>query len=133
MSNYRAVFRCAAGCPGEYSLEEPIYRCPSCGDLLEVSHDIEALGDRGPAAWMKLFDERYKRTLWPYGSAVWGKKEWVLPSILDDNIVSMDAGGTNLFWADRFGRTLGLDDLWVKQCGNSHTCSIKDLGMTVLV
>jgi threonine synthase len=131
--SYHASFRCIAGCPGEYSLEEPIYRCPSCGDLLEVSHDIEALRDRGPAAWMKLFDERYKRTLWPYGSSVWGKKEWVLPSILDDNIVSMDEGGTNLFWADRFGRTLGLDDLWVKQCGNSHTGSFKDLGMTVLV
>jgi threonine synthase len=131
--SYRAVFRCIAGCPGEYSLEEPIYRCPTCGDLLEVSHDIDALRDRGPAAWMKLFDERYKRTVWPYGSAVWGKKEWVCPSIDDDNIVSMDEGGTNLFWADRFGRSLGLDDLWVKQCGNSHTGSFKDLGMTVLV
>jgi threonine synthase len=131
--SYRAVFRCIAGCHGEYSLEEPIYRCPTCGDLLEVSHDIEALRDRGPSAWMKLFDERYKRTAWPYGSSVWGKKEWVCPSIEDDNIVSMDEGGTNLFWADRFGRSLGLDDLWVKQCGNSHTGSFKDLGMTVLV
>ncbi len=131
--SYQASFRCIAGCPGEHSLEQPIYRCPTCGDLLEVSHDIDALRDRGPAAWMKLFDERYKRTTWPYGSSVWGKKEWVLPSILDDNIVSMDEGGTNLFWADRFGRTLGLDDLWVKQCGNSHTGSFKDLGMTVLV
>ena len=82
---------------------------------------------------MKLFDDRYKRTTWPYGSAVWGKKEWVCPAIDDDNIVSMDEGGTNLFWAERFGRTLGLDDLWVKQCGNSHTGSFKDLGMTVLV
>jgi threonine synthase len=131
--SYHAVFRCIAGCHGEYSLEEPIYRCPACGDLLEVSHDIEALRDRGPSAWMKLFDERYKRTVWPYGSSVWGKKEWVCPSIEDDNIVSMDEGGTNLFWADRFGRSLGLDDLWVKQCGNSHTGSFKDLGMTVLV
>jgi threonine synthase len=131
--SYQAFFRCIAGCPGEYSLEQAIYRCPTCGDLLEVSHDIEALRGRSAAAWMKLFDDRYKRTTWPYGSAVWGKKEWVLPSILDDNIVSMDEGGTNLFWADRFGRTLGLDDLWVKQCGNSHTGSFKDLGMTVLV
>ena len=130
---YQASFRCIAGCPGEHSVEQAIYRCPTCGDLLEVSHDIEALRGRSAAAWMKLFDDRYKRTTWPYGSAVWGKKEWVLPSILDDNIVSMDEGGTNLFWADRFGRTLGLDDLWVKQCGNSHTGSFKDLGMTVLV
>ena len=45
----------------------------------------------------------------------------------------MDEGGTNLFWAERFGRELGLDDLWVKLCGNSHTGSFKDLGMTVLV
>src|SRR4029077_9046754 len=40
---------------------------------------------------------------------------------------------TNLLWAERFGRELGLDDLWIKQCGNSHTGSFKDLGMTVLV
>jgi threonine synthase len=130
---YSAVFRCIAGCHGEHSLEEAIYRCPVCGDLLEVSHDVDALRDRGPAAWMKLFDDRYKRTAWPYGSSVWGKKEWVVPSIEDDNIVSMDEGGTNLFWAERFGRSLGLSELWVKQCGNSHTGSFKDLGMTVLV
>jgi hypothetical protein len=30
----------------------------------------------------------------------------------DENIVSMDEGGTNLFWADRFGHSLGLDELW---------------------
>ena len=131
--SYRAVFRCIAGCAGEHSLESAIYRCPTCGDLLEVVHDIDALRDRGPAAWIRLFDERYKRTLWPYGSSVWGKKEWVCPDIADENVVSMDEGGTNLFWADRFGRSLGLDELWVKQCGNSHTGSFKDLGMTVLV
>lgn len=46
----------------------------------------------------------------------------------------MFEGNSNLFWAERFGReTLGMSDLWVKQCGNSHTGSFKDLGMTVLV
>ena len=33
---------------------------------------------------MKLFDERYKRTAWPYGSGVWGKREWVAPEVPDD-------------------------------------------------
>jgi threonine synthase len=130
---YRAWFRCIAGCPGEYPLTKPLYRCPSCGDLLEVAHDVEALKDRSPAAWMRLFDDRYKRTTWPYGSAVWGKKEWVLPSLPDACIVSMDEGGTNMLWAERFGRSIGVEDLWIKQCGNSHTGSFKDLGMTVLV
>ena len=50
-----------------------------------------------------------------------------------DDIVSMFEGNSNLFWAERFGRELGMTDLWVKQCGNSHTGSFKDLGMTVLV
>ena len=130
---YRAVLRCIQGCTGEHSLLEPIYRCPGCNDLLEVSHDLDALRDRSAGSWMRLFDERYKRTTWPYGSSVWGKKEWVCPGVDADNIVSMDEGGTNLFWAERFGRELGVSDLWVKLCGNSHTGSFKDLGMTVLV
>src|SRR5262245_39119494 len=82
---------------------------------------------------MKLFDDRYKRTMWPYGSGVWGKKEWVAPQLADDNVVSLDEGGTNLFWAERYGKSLGLDELWVKLCGNSHTGSLKALGMTVLL
>ncbi|MPZ16329.1 MAG: threonine synthase [Luteitalea sp.] len=130
---YRASFRCINGCPGEYPLTQPIYRCPHCQHLLEVAHDLAALGDRSPAAWMRLFDDRYKRTAWPYGSSVWGKKEWVCPGLPDEHIVSMDEGGTNLLWAERYGRALGLEDVWVKQCGNSHTGSFKDLGMTVLV
>jgi threonine synthase len=82
---------------------------------------------------MRLFDDRYKRTAWPYGSGVWGKKEWICPDIRDENVVSMDEGGTNIFWAERYGREIGVEDLWVKMCGNSHTGSFKDLGMTVLV
>jgi threonine synthase len=82
---------------------------------------------------MRLFDDRYKRTAWPCGSGVWGKKEWICPGIRDEHVVSMDEGGTNIFWAERYGREIGLEDLWVKMCGNSHTGSFKDLGMTVLV
>jgi threonine synthase len=130
---YRAVFKCIAGCGGEYELEEPIYRCPACGDLLEVVHELDPLRQHTPEEWKKTFDERYKRTEWPYGSAVWGKKEWVCPGVSDENIVSMDEGGTNLMWAERFGRELGMDELWIKMCGQSHTGSFKDLGMTVLV
>jgi len=70
---------------------------------------------------------------YPYGSGVWAKKEWVVPFIDNENIVSTCEGNTNLFWANRYGKQLHVEDLWVKQCGNSHTGSFKDLGMTVLV
>ncbi|HEX4337593.1 MAG TPA: threonine synthase [Polyangiaceae bacterium] len=130
---YTCRFTCFAGHEGSWEVTEPIYRCPKCGGLLEVTHDVDALRDRSGAAWMKLFEQRYKGTAWPYGSGVWGKREWVMPTVPDELIVSMDEGGTNLFWAERYGRTIGLTDLWVKLCGNSHSGSFKDLGMTVLV
>jgi threonine synthase len=129
----RAWFRCIKGCHGELPLTEVVYECPTCGALLEVAHDLKQLRKRSPAGWTRLFDERYKRTTWPYGSGVWGKKEWVAPHVADDNVVSLDEGGTNLFWAERYGAQLGLSELWVKMCGLTHTGSFKDLGMTVLV
>jgi threonine synthase len=130
---FKAVFKCFEGCDGEYPLDEIIYRCPKCGSLLEVSHDIEALQSRSAADWKKLMDSRVGTTRWPFGSGVWRQKEWTIPDIDDENVVSMYEGNTNLFWAKRFGKMLGMDDLWVKMCGNSHTGSFKDLGMTVLV
>ena len=53
--------------------------------------------------------------------------------IEDDYIKSMFEGNSNLFWAEGFGRQLGMSDMWVKNCGISHTGSFKDLGMTALV
>jgi threonine synthase len=132
--SYQAWFQCInEQCKERYPLNTIVYRCKTCGSLLGVKHDIQALAHRGAKEWMKLFEDRYKSTQWPYGSGVWGKKEWILPQIDNENIVSLYEGGTNLFWAERFGKILGLESLWVKLCGNSHSGSFKDLGMTVLV
>ena len=131
--SYKAWFQCSSGCDEHYELNEIIYNCKKCGGLLEVQHDIEKLKHRGPESWMRLFDERNRRTKWPFGSAVWGKKEMVCPNVENDNVVSLYEGGSNLFWAERLGNFIGTEDLWIKQCGNSHTGSFKDLGMTVLV
>jgi len=130
---YRAWFQCISGCDEKYELNEVVYQCKKCGDLLEVRHDIDRLRRHSSDHWKKLFDERYRRTRWPYGSSVWGKKEFVCPSVANENVVSLYEGGSNLFWAERLGKELGLEDLWIKQCGNAHTGSFKDVGMTVLV
>jgi threonine synthase len=128
-----AWFQCINGCSGRYPLNQIIYRCPDCDNLLEVNHDMEKLKKRSAREWNDIFDERYRKNEWPYGSSVWGKKELVCPAVDNENIVSTYEGGTNLFWADRLGKQLGLNDLWIKQCGMAHTGSFKDLGMTVLV
>ena len=130
---YRAAFLCIAGCPGEISIWQPIYQCPRCGGLLQVVHDVDALRARGAADWKRCFDERYAHAAKPNGSGVWSKKEWVCPELRDENLVTMNEGATSLLRVERYGRAIGVEDVWVKQCGLSHTGSFKDLGMTVLV
>ncbi|MBI3583720.1 MAG: threonine synthase [Nitrospinae bacterium] len=130
---YSAWFQCIKGCSEKYPLDDVIYQCRNCGALLEVVHDMGELKKKSAREWMDTFDDRIHKNLWPYGSGVWGKKELICPNIDNENVVSLYEGNTNLFWAERFGKDIGLENLWIKMCGNSHSGSFKDLGMTVLV
>ncbi|MBN1500595.1 MAG: threonine synthase [Spirochaetes bacterium] len=129
----KAYFKCIKGCTGEFALSEIIYKCPKCGSLLEVEHDIENLKKTSSDEWKNILNSRMGTSKWPYGSGVWRYKEMICPDVADKNIISMYEGNSNLFYAKRFGEKIGMKDLWIKMCGNSHTGSFKDLGMTVLV
>jgi threonine synthase len=133
MIPFSSWFRCAEGCDFRAALTEVVYQCPRCGGLLEVEHDRAALRQRSAAEWKALFEGRYRGGPWPYGSGVWGKKEWVYPELADGNVVSMGEGASPLLRVDRYAREIGLGEVWVKECGVTHTGSFKDLGMTVLV
>jgi threonine synthase len=116
-----------------------IYSCPACGGLLEVVHDASALAHaRSGSEWRTRFDAQSgfagQRSAVPHPpSGVWSKHEWVLPQLRAEHIVTLGEGFTPLIPAPRLAKSLGIDELWVKQCGVSHTGSFKDLGMTVLV
>jgi threonine synthase len=129
---YRAWFESLEHPAERYGLDEIVYT-DSEGGLLHVVHDMDELRKTSGEEWKALFSRRRHKNQWPYGSGVWGLKEWVLPEVDNENVVSMYEGHTNLFWAERYGQQIGIDDLWLKLCGNSHTGSFKDLGMTVLV
>ena len=123
-----ASYRCVRGCAGHYDVFSVIYRCPQCGGLLEVAHDEALLArSRDGNAWRAVFDSR--RGV----SGVWAKQDWVLPQISPERIITLGEGWTPLLPLPRLASDLGIDDLWIKQCGISHTGSFKDLGMTVLV
>ncbi len=123
-----AWFECFSGCGVRYSLEEILYRCPQCGSLLEVRHDVAALQSRPGKEWKELFDARMGRE-----SGVWSKKEVVLPELRPESIVSLGEGNSPLIRSEALAREFGVAEVRVKQCGTSHTGSFKDLGMTVLV
>ncbi|TGN20903.1 threonine synthase [Leptospira idonii] len=133
-NEFRAQFRCThETCGKTYSLGEVVYSCENEGELLSVEHDLESLKKISAKEWKDTFDSRFRSQKFPYQSGVWGKKEWVLPGISEENIVTSGEGGSHLYDASRWAKDLGLGGLYIKQCGISHTGSFKDLGMTVLV
>ncbi len=127
-----AWFRDATTKEGRWELDEIIYRSPA-GNLLEVAHDLDALRRRDAAAWRSLWEGRWGGPDWPQVSGIWAKRELVLPHIPTDHIVSLGEGCDTLLPTPRLARDLGLEELYVKQCGTAHSGSFKDLGMTVLV
>ena len=128
----RAGLRCIE-CGATYDLNSVIYRCSACGGLLEVAHDTDAIQSIPAEEWRQRFDDRFRLAPAPYNSGVWGKKEWVLPEIADEHVVSLGEGASPLVHMRRLGQAADLPNLHLKQCGTSHSGSFKDLGMTVLV
>lgn len=131
---FRVALRCMAGCPADYPIHEARYECPTCGSLLDVVHDMAALrAARSGVEWTDLFDRRLTPSVLARPSGVWSKQEWVCPTIRPENVVSMDEGYSSLVPAAEVAARVGVGEVWIKQCGHSHTGSFKDLGMTVLV
>jgi threonine synthase len=124
---------CGSGCPAKLNPFEVRYRCPTCGALLDVKHDVDALARTPSSEWRRLFDGRGPvRAGWD-ASGIWAKREWVLPGVGPDEAVSLGEGFSSLTAAPSLAREIGVGALWVKQCGVAHTGSFKDLGMSVLV
>ncbi len=132
-TEYNAWFQCFQGCDEKYGLDEIIYRCPKCNSLMEVRHDLDKLSALAPREWKTIFSDRWRSISPPFSSGVWGKKEWVCPEVDLNNIISLSEGHTPLMKVSNPFQNAVVEDIYVKLCGNSHTGSFKDLGLTVLV
>jgi threonine synthase len=132
MQPFSAKFQNIAG-SDTYPLEQVIYRSPIDNNLLEVKQDYAALRQRSPEEWKTLFHNRRTSFSPADLSGIWSKREMVLPGIPESDIVTLQEGWNPLFDGSVLAREIGLKKLCVKLCGNSHTGSFKDLGMTVLV
>ncbi|MEE2962402.1 MAG: threonine synthase [Myxococcota bacterium] len=127
----QAQFSCIR-CHNRYALDDIRYNCGECGALLEVSYDPSTLLNKSPEEWRRTFQGRLGGQPGPHGSGVWRFKEWVLPDIPNEDIVTLGEGATALVNAPRLSENLGIE-LLTKECGHTLTGSFKDLGMTVLV
>ncbi len=128
----KSKFRCI-GCGQDYPIDQVVFSCSQCSDLLAVEHETKLLSQKSGIEWKQLFDSRHCYSQAPYNSGVWAKREWIAPHILDNDIVTMGEGNSPLVTSKQLATWAGCKELRIKQCGISHTGSFKDLGMTVLV
>lgn len=98
-------------CSKTYTLDEPVWRCPSCGGLLDLEFtpvfDRSKIQSRPPSLW------RYREAL---------------PLVSEANIVSFGEGFTPLLAVD-----LGGVEVWIKQDHLFQTGSYKDRGAALLI
>lgn len=99
-------------CKKKYDANTIIYNC-ECGGLLEVKYEN-----------IKIFKDFKKRKI-----NVWKYKEF-LPIIEEDKIVSLNEGGTPLYFCQKISKEINLN-VFVKNEGANPTGSFKDRGMTV--
>jgi threonine synthase len=106
-------------CGTKYAIDEVIYFCRKCGDILEIKLDYDMATDLlKKSGWRKT-----PLSVWRYRD--------LMPINDASKIVTLNEGGTGLHQCKRLGKALGISQLYVKNEGENPTGSFKDRGMTV--
>jgi len=106
-------------CGNKYGINEIVYFCKKCGDLLEIKYDHSEL------------DGALKESEWRNAPlSVWRYRGF-MPINDFSKIVTLNEGGTGLHPCQRLAKHLGVRELYVKNEGENPTGSFKDRGMTV--
>ena len=117
-------------CGSEFDLDERLYVCARCGDLLDIERTQSP--DRDAESLRVLWRERLQSSDARDRSGVWRFREF-LPFDDDVAVISLAEGNTPLYDAPRSADYCGLTALKLKHQGNNPTGSFKDTGMTVAV
>ncbi|MGI8437278.1 MAG: threonine synthase [Chthoniobacterales bacterium] len=117
---YLTHLECTA-CGAQYDWRALQNLCPACAKPLFPRYDLAAAGQT-----------LTRESLATREKSLWRFRE-VLPLPADGELVTFGEGGTPLLPAPRFGRALGLTNLWVKDEAQNPTQSFKARGMTAAV
>jgi threonine synthase len=124
-------------CGEEFERAGAEFRCPHCGDLLEVVYPQWAESESQTLVWAA----QLKRTWWERklsrqaedASGVWRFRE-LLPRLgYGQRIITLREGNTPIFELPRCARNAGVERLLAKHQGMNPTASFKDTGMTVAI
>jgi threonine synthase len=106
-------------CKTTYGIDEIVYFCSKCGDILEIKFDSNELASAfNESDWKKK------------PLSVWRYRDF-MPIHEATKIVTLGEGGTGLHRSEHLGQEIGLKNLYVKNEGENPTGSFKDRGMTI--
>ncbi|MCL2358200.1 MAG: threonine synthase [Nitrososphaerota archaeon] len=106
-------------CKTTYGIDEVVYFCKKCGDILEIKFDPNELAENAKAIEWKTIP-----------LSVWRYRPF-MPIHESTRLVTLGEGGTGLHRSERLGAELGIQNLYIKNEGENPTGSFKDRGMTV--
>jgi threonine synthase len=122
------IYRCL-GCGHEFGIEELLYVCPDCGQVLLIDDlNFSRLTQTPGAEWRRIFDYRKLLNI-PALKGIYRYHEFVGPVIPLEAVVYLGEGHTPVVEANDFLKDkVGLQ-FYFKNDGQNPSASFKDRGM----
>lgn len=120
MNTYAVNLKCDR-CGTEFSLREPLTTCPTCGGLLEVQYDMQAM----KKGIKQISGDPSYNSMWRYRQ--------FFPYIDEKNIITLGEGRTPLIKSVHLAKKLGIENLYYKNDTMMPTGSFKDRGFSLAV
>jgi threonine synthase len=122
------IYRCL-GCEREYGIENLLYTCPHCGQVLLLHDDnFDRLKKIPGKTWHQIFDYRKTLTI-PGLKGIYLFHEFIGPVIPLDCVVWLGEGHTPVIEANSFLQKKADVKFYFKNDGQNPSASFKDRGM----
>jgi threonine synthase len=109
-------------CGAEYEAGNDTYTCVKCGGILEIHYDYSWIKSR---LSREILKGRRDYSMWRYRE--------LLPVEEDAALTPLRVGWSPLYRAEKLGRLLGLNKLYIKDDGLNPTSSLKDRASAIAV
>ncbi|MGD2028870.1 MAG: threonine synthase [Desulfobacterales bacterium] len=124
----KLIYRCL-GCGREYGIDELLYTCPDCGQVLLIFDvNFERLKKIPGRIWRKIFDYRKMLTI-PALKGIYLYHEFIGPVIPLESIIYLGEGHTPVVEANDFLQGKAKLKFYFKNDGQNPSASFKDRGM----
>jgi threonine synthase len=124
----KLMYRCL-GCGREYGIDELLYTCPDCGQVLLIfDENFERLKKIPGRIWRNIFDYRKMLTI-PALKGIYLYHEFIGPVIPMESVIYLGEGHTPVVEANDFLQGKANLKFYFKNDGQNPSASFKDRGM----